>query len=233
MTRRLAVVCACRVAVATLACSGPDHHGYRNVALVTSTTRRSTTTWHKTTTTWRPRTTTTRPATTTTAPSTGACPVFPANNPWNTDITNAPINANSANYVNSIGASTHLHPDFGTFWDGAPIGIPFVHVGAGQPKVAVSFDIADESDPGPYPIPPTAPIDGGASSTGDPHALGVDDAPCKLQEVGDCPKRLATAGPPGPGARLPAGNRRSPPPRSATSRQHLSAARSAVPRCTG
>ena len=52
-------------------------------------------------------------------------------------------------------------PDFGTVWDGAPNGIPYVLVGGTQPKVPVSFDYADESDPGPYPIPANAPIEGG------------------------------------------------------------------------
>jgi len=85
--------------------------------------------------------------------------------------------------VSSIGATTKLHPDFGTFWDGAPIGIPYVHVGAGQATVPVSFDYADESDPGPYPIPPNAPIEGGSAADGDRHVLVVDDAACKLYEL--------------------------------------------------
>jgi hypothetical protein len=87
--------------------------------------------------------------------------------------------------VASIGAGTNLHPDFGTFWDGAPIGIPFIHVGAGQTKVPVSFDYADESDPGPYPIPANAPIEGGSTSDGDRHVLVIDDAACTLYELYD------------------------------------------------
>jgi hypothetical protein len=114
--------------------------------------------------------------------------VFPADNPWNTDVTAAPVHANAANFLASIGTAGHLHPDFGTFWDGSPIGIPFVHVGSGQAKVPVSFDYADESDPGPYPIPDDAPIEGGASSTGDRHVIVVDDAACKLYETWDSHK---------------------------------------------
>src|SRR5215212_2455347 len=51
------------------------------------------------------------------------------------------------------------------------------------PRVPVSFDYADESDPGPYPIPPDAPIEGGASSTGDRHVLVVDRDACRLYET--------------------------------------------------
>src|SRR4051812_21711204 len=92
----------------------------------TTTTRRattSTTALATTTSTAKPTTTTTRPRTTTTTtrPSSGACPVFPSDNAWNTDVSAYPVNPNSANYVASIGASTNLHPDFGTFWDGGPI----------------------------------------------------------------------------------------------------------------
>ena len=92
--------------------------------------------------------------------------VFPPDNPWNTDISSQPVDPNSANLIASIGLSAGLHPDFGTVWDGAPNGIPYVVVAGTQPRVPVSFDYADESDPGPYPIPPAAPIEGGASSTG-------------------------------------------------------------------
>ncbi len=161
----------------------------------TTTTRRAATTTTvrptTTTTTARPTTTTIAPTTTTLAttttttapPSGGACPTFPADNPWNTDVSTRPVHARSAAWVGSIGSSTRLHPDFGTFWDGGPIGIPFVHVGADQPKVPVSFEYDDESDPGPYPIPANAPIEGGPSSDGDRHVIVIDDAACKLYEL--------------------------------------------------
>ena len=67
-----------------------------------------------------------------------------------------------------------LHPDFGTVWEGAPIGIPYVVVPGTQPKVPISFSYADESDPGPYPIPPNAPIEGGPDADGDRHVLVLD-----------------------------------------------------------
>jgi hypothetical protein len=117
--------------------------------------------------------------------SAGPCRVFPADNPWNTDVSAAPLHPRSAAFIDSIGRADHLHPDVGTFWDGAPIGIPYVRVGAGQPKVPISFGYADESDPGPYPIPPDAPIEGGASSDGDRHVLVVDDSACRLYELFD------------------------------------------------
>ena len=109
---------------------------------------------------------------------------FPADNPWNTLVTSAPVDPNSATLIASCGLR-NLHPDFGTVWDGAPNGIPYVVVRAGQPKVSVRFDYSDESDPGPYPIPPNAPIEGGASSDGDRHVLIVDLDAWKLYELYD------------------------------------------------
>jgi hypothetical protein len=114
----------------------------------------------------------------------GGCPVFPADNIWNAPIDTLPVSSNSAAYINSIGPSTGLHPDFGSgTWDGAPIGIPYVLVPGTQAKVAVTFDYADESDPGPYPIPANPPIEGGSSSTGDRHVLIVDTTNCILYEL--------------------------------------------------
>src|SRR6266852_7206615 len=99
---------------------------------------------------------------------------FPPDNPWNQDISAAPVDPNSAALIAAIGLDRGLHPDFGTVYDGAPNGIPYTVVDSSQPKVAVSFEYADESDPGPYPLPPDAPIAGGQQSTGDRHVLLVD-----------------------------------------------------------
>jgi hypothetical protein len=116
--------------------------------------------------------------------SLGSCPLFPANNIWNTPVDTLPVDANSSLYVSTIGASKTLHPDFGSgLYNGGPIGIPYVVVAGSQPKVAVRFQYASESDPGPYPIPPNPPIEGGASSTGDRHVLVVDQDNCKLYEL--------------------------------------------------
>ena len=100
--------------------------------------------------------------------------VFPPDNPWNQDVSAMPVHAKSAEYLASIGLDTGLHPDFGTVWEGRPIGIPFAVVGREQPKVPVEFRYADESDPGPYPIPPDVPIEGGPGAGGDRHAIVVD-----------------------------------------------------------
>jgi hypothetical protein len=75
--------------------------------------------------------------------------------------------------------------DFGANWNGGPFGIPYVVVGADQPKVKVTFDYAGESDPGPYPIPPNAPIEGGAGSTGDRHVIVVQPSTGTLYELFD------------------------------------------------
>lgn len=98
----------------------------------------------------------------------GRCPLFPSNNIWNTPVDTLPLDGNSSLYVNTIGASKTLHPDFGSgLYNGGPIGIPYGVVAGSQPKVSVQFQYASQSDPGPYPIPPNPPIEGGASSTGD------------------------------------------------------------------
>jgi hypothetical protein len=108
------------------------------------------------------------------SPTIGGCSVFPADNAWNTDVSQAPVDA-SHDYVGSLGSMT-LWPDFGG--DGA-YGIPFVSVPFSQPLVPISFDEADESDPGPYPTPLDAPVEGG----GDRHVLTLRQGDCKLFEL--------------------------------------------------
>jgi hypothetical protein len=108
---------------------------------------------------------------------------FPDDNPWNSDISNAAVDPNSATLIASIGLNTGLHPDFGTVWEGAPIGIPYVVVSGSQAKSNVSFDYADESDAGPYPIPASPPIEGGDQSDGDRHVLMIDSDNWKLYEL--------------------------------------------------
>jgi hypothetical protein len=111
--------------------------------------------------------------------------VLPADNPWNQDISTAPVDPNSDNLINSIGSNVGLHPDFGTVYNGAPNGIPYIVVAGGQSLVPVSWTAyGDESDPGPYPVPPDAPIEGGPNSTGDRHVLVIDRDNWKLYELG-------------------------------------------------
>ena len=123
----------------------------------------------------------------TTVPGAPNCPMFPANNVWNTTITNLPVDPHSAQWLASMNSSTTLlHPDFGPSGDpSAPYGIPFVVVHNPTPFVHVSFTYADESDKGPYPFSAATPIEGGASSTGDRHALVIDATTCKLYELYD------------------------------------------------
>lgn len=109
--------------------------------------------------------------------------VFPPDNPWNRDISADPVDPNSANLIASIGLTTGMHADFGTVWNGAPNGIPYVLVSGTQAKVPVSFDYASESDPGPYPIPSNAPIEGGPNGTGDRHVIVIDKDNAKLYEM--------------------------------------------------
>ena len=117
-------------------------------------------------------------------PAAPRCPVFPKTNPWNQRVDTLPVAGNSAEIISSIGAGTGLHADFGSgLWAGAPIGIPITVVGRRQAKSRVSFEYADESDRGPYPIPRNVKIEGGRSSTGDRHALIVDRNACRLYEL--------------------------------------------------
>ena len=127
-------------------------------------------------------------------PALPPCPLFPASSVWNADVSALPVHPQSTAWVASIGASAPLHPDFGGgLYRGAPIGIPYAVVPAIQPLVPISFLYADESDPGPYPIPPFAPVEGGAKpgvGKGDAHVLLVEAGACRLVEV-YAAKRLA------------------------------------------
>jgi hypothetical protein len=109
--------------------------------------------------------------------------VFPDDNPWNEDISQKPVDPNSDMLIAGIGPNKSLHPDFGTVYQGAPNGIPYVVVPGSQPKVPVKFQYDDESDPGPYPIPQDPPIEGGSQSSGDRHILAIDRDNWKLYEL--------------------------------------------------
>ena len=112
------------------------------------------------------------------------CKLFPDNNPWNRRVDKLPVHRNSADIISSIGRSKGLHADFGSGkWNGGPIGIPYTVVGRDQKRVPVRFGYADESDPGPYPIPRNAPIEGGRRSDGDRHVIVVDRGRCRLWEL--------------------------------------------------
>ena len=114
----------------------------------------------------------------------GRCPVFPQSSHWNRPVDHLPLDPNSDAIVNAIGRSAGAHADFGSgLYDGAPIGIPYRTVSPKTKRVPVSFQYADESDRGPYPIPPGVPVEGGRSSTGDRHVILVDKTRCRLYEL--------------------------------------------------
>ncbi|HTR48327.1 MAG TPA: hypothetical protein VMM16_13165 [Verrucomicrobiae bacterium] len=112
---------------------------------------------------------------------------FPADNLWNTDISNAPVDPNSAALINFIGGSVGLHADFGSGqYNGSIIGIPYLVVNSSQGPVTINFTAyGDESDPGPMPIPTNAPIEGDPNPSGDQHVLVLDNNNCWLYELFD------------------------------------------------
>jgi hypothetical protein len=117
-----------------------------------------------------------------------SCPTFPADNIWNRRVDDLPVDARSSEYIAAIGATETLHADFGAgVWppgSNSPIGIPFVDVPAGQPPVEIVYThYGSESDPGPFPIPGDAPIEGGPEASGDRHVLVVDRESCVLYEL--------------------------------------------------
>lgn len=111
-------------------------------------------------------------------PTLGGCPVFPADNAWNQDISNAPVDAHSGAYVARIDSfRQYLHADFGS---DPTYGIPYVIVNGSQPFVPITFTAyGSESDPGPYPIPSNAPVEWGSDS----HVLVADSGNCHLYEM--------------------------------------------------
>jgi hypothetical protein len=112
-------------------------------------------------------------------PHLGGCAVFPGDNPWNQEIASAPLHPLSQQIIANIqsAGSRALHPDFG---ENQSYGIPFVVVPATQPAVAIRYDAyGDESDPGPFPIPPGAPVEAGS----DGHVLVLQQQTCQLYEL--------------------------------------------------
>ncbi|GIK57327.1 MAG: hypothetical protein HND44_07085 [Chloroflexi bacterium] len=121
-------------------------------------------------------------------PQIAGCDIFPGDNIWNTPIDTLPVHPNSSTLINTIGANRGLHMDFGSgVWppgSNSPIGIPFVVVPGSQPEVTVDFIWwPEQSDPGPYPVPPDAPIEGGPDSDGDRHVLVLERDNCILYEM--------------------------------------------------
>jgi len=108
------------------------------------------------------------------------CSILPPDNVWHADVSRLPVLGQSGAYVTSIGAAKPLHPDFG-----APFGIPVTTIRPDQARVPVRFEYAGESDPGPYPIPANALVEGGPNADGDRHVILHDPAGCRLYELYD------------------------------------------------
>jgi hypothetical protein len=104
--------------------------------------------------------------------------MFPADNPWNQDVSQAPLDPNSATYVARVDSFRQfMHPDFGS---NPTYGIPYVVVPGSQPFVPITFTAyGSESDPGPYPVPLNAPVEAGS----DAHVLVLDSGNCHLYEM--------------------------------------------------
>jgi hypothetical protein len=126
------------------------------------------------------------------------CPAFPSDNVWNTPITGLPVDSRSAEWLSHMNAgSTFLHPDYGPGGGANPYGIPWMITSRDPALVKVRFLYADQSDRVGYPFSAATPIEGGASATGDRHALMVDPATCVLYELYDAhyrPGNRSTAG---------------------------------------
>ncbi len=117
-------------------------------------------------------------------PGAPACPIFPADNPWNQRVDQLPVARNSARMIAAIGLDAPVHADFGSgLYDGEPIGIPITVVSKRTPRRKVSFAYAGQSDRGPYPLPAHPRIEGGPRSTGDRHILLVDRDTCRDYEL--------------------------------------------------
>jgi hypothetical protein len=116
-------------------------------------------------------------------PGAQRCPVFPADNPWNQRVDGLPVAADSARLIASIGLHDPVHPDFGTVWDGAPNGIPFLVVSNRTRRVPVHFQYAAESDHDRYPLPRGVPIEGGRRSSGDRHVIVINRDTCTDYEL--------------------------------------------------
>lgn len=118
------------------------------------------------------------------APKIGGCQVFPTNNAWNQNVSKLPVRSDSASLVRRISATgghTLLHPDFG---GGGAYGIPFKVVPATQKRWPIHYTAyGNESDPGPFPIPSNAPVEGAPSTSGDRHVLVVQQGSCHLFEL--------------------------------------------------
>ncbi len=120
-------------------------------------------------------------------PTLAGCPMFPADNEWNRDISSDPVDPASATYIASMSPDKSLHPDWGSVSDN--YGIPYAVVPKQQTPVDINFLNSAESDPGPYPIPADVPVEGG-----DAHVLVLQQDTCVLFEMYKAVKDPASSG---------------------------------------
>ena len=114
------------------------------------------------------------------SPRPAGCTIFPADNVWHAQVANLPVHPNSANFIAHVGPNAALHPDFGAaLYNGQEMGIPITVVPPNTPAVPVTFEVADESDRGPYLIPAGARVEGGD----DHHVIAWDQGACKAYEL--------------------------------------------------
>jgi hypothetical protein len=116
--------------------------------------------------------------------SIAGCPIFPADNAWNQPVSELPTHPSSDQFIDAIGRTSTILPDFGGNVDGVPVGMPYVIVDSSQPHVPVEFMRSEsQSDPGPYPVPLDAPVEDGPDSDGDRHVIALESDTCTLYEM--------------------------------------------------
>src|SRR5947209_13343497 len=121
-------------------------------------------------------------------PHLAGCPIFPADNVWNTPIDTLKKDKHSEDYIQRMGPALPLKPNFGS---DPTNGIPITITKAGRARIPISFTYGDESDPGHYPTPEGALIEGGpnAPQDSDRHIIMIDESRCMLTELGGMVKQ--------------------------------------------
>lgn len=120
----------------------------------------------------------------------GACKMFPADDPWNLDVSAVATDTAWTAKLQKLVGAAKIHPDYGV--DGTDLyGIPLNVVPENQKLEPVTFDwYPEESDPGPYPFPgpDNVIIEGNSprACDGDCHLLVVQQGACMLFEGYAC-----------------------------------------------
>jgi len=124
-------------------------------------------------------------------PTFGGCWVFPANNTWNTPVSNLPVRPESAATIAHSAAVGGYNKVRFTMWSEPTSGMTAIVVPANQPLVPITYTAYPaQSDPGPFPIPLTVPTEGST----DRHILVVQQGTCRLYELWLTSRNYATGG---------------------------------------